>query len=85
MMGFASTTEFVDDILSYKYGNAHHSIYLTPQGVRSKQFLEDYMNNAQKYRIFNIKSNVGNSQYKKSTNVAPYSLQKLVTDTYKMY
>ena len=73
--------EFQSKIESFTYGDNLNPI--TPQMVKSNAFLRDYYHYANMYAVRNIRSNWGNKNYKIFTNVAPYSLQRVVTDTYK--
>ena len=43
----------------------------------------EYISYANSYAKHNRENNIGNSHYQRNTSVAPYSLQKVVIDTYK--
>ena len=62
------------------YGNARQII--SPEIVISSPFVKDYMQFANSYANYNKKNNIGNIYYKMGTTVFPYSLQKIVIDTY---
>ncbi len=58
------------------------SMQITPENATSKGFLLDYKSAANEYSTYNKNNNIGNSHYKKSTTVAPYSLQQLIRKAY---
>ena len=77
---FDNTNGFVDRILAGNYGSAFQ--YLTPKAVMSKPFLDDYISSAEYFANYNIINKVGGVNYHLHTTVSPYSLQKIVLDTY---
>lgn len=52
------------------------------QTVMSSKFITEYINAANRYAEFNKQTNFGNTHYWRNTTVAPFSLQKLIRDTY---
>ena len=52
------------------------------QTVISSEFVKEYINAANRYAEFNKQTNFGNTHYWRNTTVAPFSLQKLIRDTY---
>lgn len=56
---------------------------ITPVTVVSEPFISDYMKNAKIFKEYNVSKNIGNGNYRKNTTVSPYSLQKIVTLTFK--
>ena len=77
---FDNTNGFVDRILAGNYGSAFQ--YLTPKAVMSKPFLDDYISSAEYFANHNIINKIGGVNYHLHTTVSPYSLQKIVLDTY---
>jgi hypothetical protein len=78
---FPGMGDFQTKILMGDYGSEQQII--SPQTVVSKSFVKDYTSSANSYAKHNRANNHGNSHYKTNTTVAPYSLQKVVIDTYK--
>ena len=77
---FDNTNGFADRILDGKYGRGFQ--YLTPKAVMSKPFLDDYISSAEYFANHNIINKIGGVNYHLHTTVSPYSLQKIVLDTY---
>ena len=77
---FGNTNGFADRILDGKYGCGFQ--YLTPKAVMSKPFLDDYISSAEYFANHNIINKIGVVTYHLHTTVSPYSLQKIVLDTY---
>lgn len=55
---------------------------ITPENVTSSSFINDYTKAANTYSKYNNDNNIGNSHYRKSTTVAPNSLQRIVKRAY---
>lgn len=72
---------FQTNINLFVYGNSEMPI--TPVTVVSEPFISDYMKNAKIFKEYNVSKNIGNGNYRKNTTVSPYSLQKIVTLTFK--
>jgi RHS repeat-associated protein len=62
------------------YGNG--KMQISPENVTSAKFLINYTTSANSYAEFNKSNNIGNSHYKVSTNVSPYSLKTMVIKAY---
>ena len=72
---------FQNNIVQEQYGKDPQNI--SPVMVVSKTFIGDYMRHANIYADYNRRNNIGNNNYKSSTQVAPYSLQRIIQQTYK--
>ena len=59
-----------------------NGVIIGPAIVRSSNFVTEYKNAANRYAEFNKRTNFGNTHYWRSTTIAPFSLQKLIKDTY---
>jgi hypothetical protein len=82
-MGFANYDgmgDFQSNVFLGNYGSGLQVI--TPNNVTSSGFLNDYTKAANDYAKNNITKNIGNSHYKTSTTVAPYSLQRVIVGAY---
>ena len=77
---FGNTNGFADRVQKGNYGSAFQ--YLTPKAVMSKPFLDDYISSAEYFANHNIINKIGGVNYHLHTTVSPYSLQKIVLDTY---
>ena len=77
---FGNTNGFADRVQKGNYGSAFQ--YLTPKAVMSKPFLDDYISSAEYFANYNIINKIGGVNYHLHTTVSPYSLQKIVLDTY---
>ena len=77
---FGNTNGFADRVQKGNYGSAFQ--YLTPKAVMSKPFLDDYISSAEYFANNNIINKIGGVNYHLHTTVSPYSLQKIVLDTY---
>ncbi|MDO5666177.1 MAG: hypothetical protein Q4G63_13120, partial [Bacteroidia bacterium] len=78
---FPGMDDFQTKVVMGDYGKGQQII--SPTIVVSESFLKDYTNAANSYARYNRENNHGNIHYKKNTTVAPYSLQRVVIDTYK--
>ena len=71
---------FQDNIVQGIY--KENGVIIGPAIVRSSDFVTEYKNAANRYAEFNKRTNFGDTHYWRSTTVAPFSLQKLIKDTY---
>jgi hypothetical protein len=81
---FSGMEEFQTEIILGEYGNLQS--ILSPKIIESKSFEKKYTeaaNNYANHNKKNKKNNHGNKHYKKSTTIPPYSLQRIVVETYK--
>ena len=67
---------FQSNITEGIYGNNVQAI------IPNDSFLNDYNAYANKYAQYNINNNIGNINYQKPTNIKPYSLIKVINNTY---
>ena len=74
---------FTDRLIQFQYGDNDNNIILSPQWVKSPDFIDDYIHSANCFAIHNIEHDIGNNHYKAYTSIAHYGLQKVILDTYK--
>ncbi len=63
------------------YGNNHQVI--STQSVMSKEFIDDYLKNANVFMNYNIQKNIGNVNYRRKTETSPKALQSIIKLSYK--
>ena len=81
--GIAGAEEYGNQIGYGELGmTTHGAISLSPDVVKSDNFIPNYKKAANGSQSFNIKNKIGNIYYKKSTTVAPYSLQQMINKAY---
>ncbi len=73
-------TDFQGKLKMNDYGEGLMPI--TSKAVESKSFLDEYKSAANSYSKYNRDHNIGNSHYRINTTVTPFSLTKLIIDTY---
>jgi hypothetical protein len=78
---FPGMGDFQLKIVKGDYGNGEQII--SPEAVVSEPFVKDFTNSANSYAKYNRENNYGNIYYKKNTTILPYSLQKVIINTYK--
>ena len=66
--------EFQKLLENLKFGKEETFEILIYQKVHTEEFFSIYKNAANEYGKFNIENNIGNINYKKTTNVKPFSL-----------
>ena len=77
---YEGMNDIINPIINDHFRYLNYSI--SPSSVHSALFLSLYSNAANKFGMFNATQNKGNVNYKRKTTVSPYSLQKVITDTF---
>ena len=77
---YEGMNDIINPIINDHFRYLNYAI--SPSSVHSAIFLSLYGNVANKYGMFNATQNIGNVNYKRKTKVSPYSLQKVITDTF---
>ena len=66
--------EFQKLLENLKFGNEETFEVLIYQKVHTEEFFSIYIDAANEYGKFNRENNIGNINYRKTTNVKPFSL-----------
>ena len=81
--GIAGAEEYGNQIGYGELGmTTHGAINLSPDVVKSDNFITNYKKAANAYQSFNINNKIGNVHYQRGTAVAPYSLQQMINKAY---
>ncbi|MCQ2219081.1 MAG: RHS repeat-associated core domain-containing protein, partial [Paludibacteraceae bacterium] len=71
-MAVDGMSDIQEKIYNNDFGNDEACLIF--EKLNSQPFFEEYQKAANGYAIYNIENNIGNANYKKATEVAPYSL-----------